>query len=274
MPPAPSATVDGFATAAINRIDVSPYQPRRDIEPDSLKELAESIRSEGLLQPPVVRELPDGRFQLIAGERRWRACQLIGIKQIPVRVVRAGDSSAAVMSLIENLQREDLDPIEEALGYASLMRDFDLTQDAVAQRVGRARASVANSLRLLSLDRETQGLISSGQLSSGHAKVLLGVEDAAQRHILARRIVEGGLSVRATEQLVARLKSGGSVATGGSTRTANPRDQAVVEDLERRLTSRLNTRVKLQHKPKKGRIIIEYQGNDDLQRILERIGLA
>lgn len=272
--PAPAPVTDGFATVAVDSIEVSPYQPRRDIDPSSIAELAESIRSEGLLQPPVVRRTPNGRYQLIAGERRWRACQSIGMKQIPVRVMTAGDASAATMSLIENLQREDLDPIEEALGYASLMRDFDLTQDAVSQRVGKARATVANSLRLLSLDREIQGLISSKQLSTGHAKVLCGIEDPAQRHILARRIVEEGLSVRTTEQLAARLKAGSPLTSGThrSTRAINPRDQAVIDDLERRLTSSLNTRVKLHHTPKKGRIVIEYQGNDDLQRILSRIG--
>ena len=176
------------------------------ITPEQLGELAESIRAEGLLQPIVVRKVGD-RFQLIAGERRWRAFQLLKIKSIPARVVEASNASAAAIGLIENLQREGLNPIEEAHGYASLIRDFDLTQETAAERVGKGRATVANSLRLLSLDADLQGYLMKNLLSVGHAKVLLGIDDSAFRSQLGRRVIEEGLSVRATEKIAGSAKS-------------------------------------------------------------------
>lgn len=253
----------------VSKIEPNPYQPRREMDPERVNDLAESIRSEGLLQPIVVR--PDGDiFQLIAGERRWRAHQKLGLKSIAARVMEASDTSSAVISLIENLQREGLNPIEESMGYASLMGDFDLTQEAVAERVGKARASIANALRLLQLDRETQGYVSKGMLSVGHAKVLLGLEDPTQRSILARRILESGMSVREAERYVKRQKN--ETPTSGS-RLVPEAEQTVIHDLEKQLSTRLNTKVQLKHTPKKGKIIIEYYGNDDLQRILEKTGL-
>lgn len=239
-----------------------------------IAELADSIASEGLLQPIVVRPLEGGRsYELIAGERRWRAHQKLGLKTIHARVMDASDSSSAVISLIENIQREALNPIEEALGFASLMRDFDLTQEAVAERIGRARASIANSLRLLALDREIQGYVAKGILSVGHAKILLGVEEPAQRLLIARRIIEGGISVRETETLVKRLKSDKHARHSGAPGSGSEADRTAIADLEKQLSSRLNTRVQLHHTPKKGRIVIEYYGNEDLQRILEHTGL-
>ena len=213
----------GFQEIPVGLIEPSPYQARREIPAEQLHELAESIRSEGLLQPIVVRRHGD-RFQLIAGERRWRAFQQLNIKSIPARVAQASDASAAALGLIENLQREGLNPIEEAQGYASLLRDFDLTQETVAERVGKSRAAVANSLRLLSLDAEIQGYIAKSLLSTGHAKVLLGVEDAAQRSVLARRIVAEGLSVRATEKLAQSAKAApGAAAHSPGAGGARPR---------------------------------------------------
>lgn len=265
---APEAT--GYREIPVARIEPNPYQPRREINPEGVKELAESIRSEGLLQPIVVRMVED-RYQLIAGERRWRAHQQLGLKSIAARVTQAGDSSSAVISLIENLQREGLNAIEEALGFASLMADFDLTQEEVSERVGRARASVANALRLLQLDREIQGYIAKGMLSVGHAKVLLSLDDAAQRSLLARRVLETGMSVREAERQVRRLKSDASSKSQG--RIPHEAEQTVIRDLEKRLSTRLNTKVHLKHNPKRGRIIIEYFGNEDLQRILEKTGL-
>ncbi|MGE9295181.1 MAG: ParB/RepB/Spo0J family partition protein [Puniceicoccales bacterium] len=250
----------------------NPYQPRREMDPEHVAELAASIASEGLLQPIVVRKQKEDTFELIAGERRWRAHQKLGLKTIAARVMEASDASSAVISLIENLQREGLNPIEEALGYASLMKDFDLTQEAVSERIGRPRASIANTLRLLALDREIQGYLAKGMLSTGHAKVLLGIEDPAQRVVLARRAIEAGMSVRETERLVRRIK-GESSLRSGETRSADEAAETVVRDLEKQISSRLNTKVQLKHTAKKGRLIIEYYGNDDLQRILERTGL-
>ncbi len=261
-------TASGFQEVPVALIEPSPYQARREFLPEQLAELTESIRAEGLLQPIVVRRHGE-KFQLIAGERRWRAFQSLALKTIPARLVEASNASAAAIGLIENLQREGLNPIEEAHGYASLVRDFDLTQDAAAQRVGKGRATVANALRLLSLDAELQGYLAKNLLSVGHAKVLLGLADPAQRALLARRVIEDGLSVRAAEQLV----SAGKPGAAHRRRKLPAADAGAVADIEKKLTSHLGARVAVQHTPKLGKIIIEYRGNDDLQRILEKIGL-
>lgn len=261
---------EGFLEIPISKVVPNPHQPRRDIEQAHIAHLAESIRSEGLLQPIVVRA-KDKKFELIAGERRWRACQSLGMKTILARVVNVSEASSAVIALIENLQRENLNPIEESLGYASLMRDFDLTQEAVAERVGKPRSSVANALRLLQLDREIQGYISKGMLSVGHAKVLLGLEQGEQQVIAARRIIERGMSVRETERLVQSLKRGRS-ALDEDRRPAV--ESAAIKDIERRMERFLSTKVQVKHNPKKGRITIDYFGNEDLERILEKLGLT
>lgn len=263
----------GYLDIAIHLIVPSPYQARREIPTEQLKELAESIRAEGLLQPIVVRKLAE-KYELIAGERRWRAFQLLKIKVIPARLVEASNASAAALGLIENLQREGLNPIEEAHGYASLIRDFDLTQETAAERVGKGRASVANSLRLLVLDADIQGYIAKNILSVGHAKVLLGIEESAQRTLCARRVIEEGLSVRATEKLVLTIKAFAGTKTPNShARKIPAQDAAAVAGIEKKLTSHLGARVAILHTPKKGRIVIEYRGNDDLQRLLEKLGV-
>jgi ParB family chromosome partitioning protein len=272
---APSAPTGapGYLEIGVHLVEPSPYQARREIPPDQLTELAESIRSEGLLQPIVVRKQGE-KFQLIAGERRWRAFQQLKIKAIPARIVEASDASSAALGLIENLQREGLNPIEEAHGYASLIRDFDLTQENAADRVGKGRATVANALRLLSLDGELQGFVAKNLLSVGHAKVLLGIEDAAQRSLLARRVIEEGLSVRATEKLTQGAKAAGNGQVGRKARPGvSAKDAATVSGIERKLTSHLGARVAVLHSPKKGRIVIEYRGNEDLQRLLEKLGV-
>jgi ParB family chromosome partitioning protein len=273
--PAPApAGAPGYQEIGVTQIEPSPYQARRDITPEQLNELAESIRSEGLLQPIVVRKTGE-KFQLIAGERRWRAFQQLKIKTIPARVVEASNASSAALGLIENLQREGLNPIEEAHGFASLIRDFDLTQETAADRVGKARATVANALRLLALDGEIQGFIARNLLSVGHAKVLLGVTDPAQRTVLARRVIEEGLSVRATEKLVNERKAAaGPAAPRAKTRNLPTKDAEAVTGIEKKLTSHLGARVALLHTPKKGRIVIEYRGNEDLQRVLEKLGIS
>ena len=274
--PAPAAHVPhapGYLEIQVHLVEPSPYQARREIAPEQLTELAESIRSEGLLQPIVVRRLGE-KFQLIAGERRWRAFQQLKLKSIPARIVEASYASAASIGLIENLQREGLNPIEEAQGFASLVRDFDLTQETAAERVGKSRASVANSLRLLSLDAEIQGFIAKDLLSVGHAKILLGVEDPGARTILARRVIEEGLSVRTTEKLGRSAKVSGPAKGPSRGRALAARDAAAVESIQKRLTSHLGARVAVIHTPKKGRIVIEYRGNDDLQRLLEKLGVG
>jgi len=271
--PAPAAPgAPGYLEIPVQAVEPSPYQARREITPEQLNELAESIRSEGLLQPIVVRKAGE-KFQLIAGERRWRAFQHLKIKTIPARVVEASNASSAALGLIENLQREGLNPIEEAHGYASLIRDFDLTQESASDRVGKSRAAVANSLRLLSLDGEIQGFLAKGLLSVGHAKVLLGITDPAQRTVLARRVIEEGLSVRATEKLVQERKTAPASGSTAKHRALPAKDAEAVVDIEKRLTSHLGARVAVLHTPKKGRIVIEYRGNEDLQRVLEKLGV-
>ncbi|MBA4136353.1 MAG: chromosome partitioning protein ParB [Opitutus sp.] len=272
---APSGTaampegLPGYREIAVTAIEPNPYQPRKEIDPQQLADLIDSIRAEGLLQPIVVRAVGD-KFQLIAGERRWRAFQQLKLKTIPARIMTSSDASSASLAMIENLQRADLNPIEEAHGYASLIRDFDLTQDAAAQRVGKGRATVANSLRLLSLETEIQGYVGKNMLSTGHAKVLLGVESGAERMVLARRAIEDGLSVRALEDVVQHKRGGGA----GKKRKAPTSETTALADIEKRLTSHLGARVALRHSPKHGRIVVEYHGNDDLARVLERMGLT
>lgn len=261
-------SLSGYREIAVHLIEPNPYQPRREFDAAQLNELAESISSEGLLQPIVVRPAGD-KFQLIAGERRWRAFQQLKIKSIAARVMTSSDASSAALAMIENLQREGLNPIDEAHGYASLIRDFDLTQDAAAQRVGKARASVANTLRLLALEAEIQAYVSKGMLSVGHAKVLLGVENSPERQMLARRTLEQGLSVRALEELLQRRPGG-----PGKRRRMPAAEATTLTDIEKKLTSHLGARATLKHSPRRGRIIVEYKGNDDLQRVLGRMGVA
>jgi len=266
---APAAEgMPGYREIPTHLIEPNPYQPRKEFAADALTDLVDSIRAEGLLQPIVVRPVGD-KFQLIAGERRWRAFQQLKLKAIPARVMTSSDASSASLALIENLQRADLNPLEEAHGYASLIRDFDLTQDAAAQRVGKGRATVANSLRLLSLEPELQGYVGKALLSVGHAKVLLGVENSSERMVLARRTLEQGLSVRALEELLKHHATGGP----GKRRKMPVATATALTDIEKRLTSHLGARTTLKHSPKKGRIIIEYQGNEDLSRVLEKMGV-
>lgn len=262
-----------FREISVEAVVPAPHQSRKTFDEAALRELADSIRAEGLLQPIVVREVPGGKFELIAGERRWRAFRLLKLKMIPARVVEASDASSAAMTLIENLQREDLNPIEEAVGLGSLMRDFNLTQEAVSERVGKARSSVANALRLLSLEPEIQGFVASGMLSAGHAKVLLSVEDKAQRLLLARRFVETQCSVRAAEDLAKRAREGKTLVPAGSAEPAVRRISEEIFRIEKLLCSRFHTKVLVKHGKKSGKILIEYRGNDDLARLLECFGV-
>lgn len=259
-----------FTEIAIDKVAPSPYQARREFSEEAIAQLADSISSEGLIQPIVVRKAKDGSYEIIAGERRFRACKKLGLKKIPACVQSASDASAAVKGLIENLQRTDLNPIEEAQGIGSLISNFKLTQESAAARLGKSRSSITNSLRLLTLPKEVQNFIASGLISQGHAKVLLGLDDKESRLILARQIIEKGLNVRATEDAVKRIKS---ERITSSTRKSSSAQDAVIRDLQRKISTRLNASVELKHGAKRGKIVIEYLGNDDLQRILEIIGI-
>jgi ParB family transcriptional regulator, chromosome partitioning protein len=249
----------------------SPLQPRKDFARDALAELVESIRQHGIIQPLVVRNVA-GRHELIAGERRWRAAQEAGLTQVPVITRVATDLEVLELSLIENLQRADLNPIEEAQAYARLAGEFGMRQEEIAQKVGRSRAAVANSMRLLDLHPQVQAWLTQGLLSVGHAKVLLGLKEPEEQRAVAETILRRSATVRTTERLVARQL--------GTTRPRRKRQtaattvtSATIDDLQNRLQEHLGTRVTLHHGDSRGRIEIEYYGNDDLQRVLGVLGL-
>ena len=247
----------------------SPLQPRKNFAPDALQELVDSIRQHGIIQPLIVRRV-DGRHELIAGERRWRAAQELGLAEVPVIVRTASDLEVLEISLIENLQRTDLNPIEEAQGYARLAEEFGMKQEEIAQKVGRSRAAVANAMRLLDLDPQIQTWVAQDLLSVGHAKVLLGVKAAEEQLRLAELVLKRNSSVPQTERLVSRYLGGWRKRK----RTAQiPVTSATISDLQDKLRQHLGTHVAIHHGPKRGRIEIEYYGDDDLERILSIVGL-
>lgn len=254
------------------RVVASPQQPRKRFNPEQLTELAESIREHGVIQPLIVRRVQD-RFELIAGERRWRACQELGLEEAPAIVRQASDRDVLEIALIENLQREDLNPIEEAEAYTRLAREFDLTQEAIAKRVGKGRASVANSMRLLELEKSVQGLVSQNLISAGHAKAILGLKEKPAQKLIADMVLRRNLNVRATEKLVSEQVNGTRTTRKKSGFGLPKQAETHIRQLEDRLRSRFSTNVSVHHGEKKGKIEIEYFGNEDLGRILELLGL-
>lgn len=248
----------------------SPLQPRRDFAPEALQELMDSIRQHGIIQPLVVR-MVNGRHELIAGERRWRAAQQAGLTQVPVIAREASDLDVLELSLIENLQRADLNPIEEAQAYARLAGEFGMRQDDIAMKVGRSRAAVANSMRLLDLHQQIQAWITQGLLSVGHAKVLLGLKAHEEQLAVAETILRRSATVRDAERMVARQL--GTARRRRRSLAGAPVTSATVDDLQNRLQQHLGTRVVFHHGDKRGRIEIEYYGNDDLERVLSLLGL-
>jgi len=249
----------------------SPLQPRKDFARDALAELVESIRQHGIIQPLVVRNVA-GRHELIAGERRWRAAQEAGLTHVPIISRVATDLEVLELSLIENLQRADLNPIEEAQAYARLAGEFGMRQEDIAQKVGRSRAAVANSMRLLDLHEQIQAWLTQGLLSVGHAKVLLALKEPEEQRAVAETVLRRSATVRATERLVAR-QLGGTRPRRRRQTAATTVTSASLDDLQNRLQEHLGTRVTLHHGEKRGRIEIEYYGNDDLQRVLSALGL-
>src|SRR6195256_5186083 len=256
----------------LNDIGPSPLQPRKEFGHEALQELVDSIRQHGIIQPLIVRQV-DGRYELIAGERRWRAAQQLGLNEVPVIVRRVSDLEVLEISLIENLQRADLNPIEEAQGYARLAGEFGMPQEDIATKVGRSRAAVANSLRLLDLHPQIQIWLTQDLLSVGHAKVLLAVKEHEEQLLIAETVLRRSATVRGTERLVARhLGVNPSHRKSRSLQiNVNP---ASIDDLQDRLQQHLGTRVAIQHGEKRGRIEIEYYGADDLDRIVAALGLS
>jgi ParB family transcriptional regulator, chromosome partitioning protein len=263
---------------ALSEIVPSPLQPRKAFRSEQLQELVESIREHGIIQPLIVRKV-DGKCELIAGERRWRAASQLGLQEAPVIVRQASDRDVLELSLIENLQREDLNPIEEAQAYKRLAEEFSLRQEDIAQRVGKSRSVVANSLRLLDLHSQVQAYLAQGRLSVGHAKVLLALQNQDEQLVAAELTIRQAATVRMTERLVAAQlarqglgKSGKPVLRSGQGNSGMV--QNAVTDLENRLRDRLATHVTIHHGDNKGRIEIQYYGNDDLNRILSLLGVA
>ena len=245
----------------VNRLRPNPFQPRREFPDEELEELAASIREHGVLQPVLVRAQGED-YELIAGERRLRACQRLGLPTVPAIVRVADDSQMLELALIENIQRENLDPIEEARAYASYVQRLDLTHEQVAQRLGKSRSSVANMIRLLDLPGDVQDSVSRGTLSMGHARALLALQDAERQRALAQRVEQEKLSVRDVERMVREALS--PKASSAAPREKSPH----IADIERRLSERLGTRVTLRDRRGRGRIVIDYYTHEDLDRML------
>lgn len=259
---------------ALSRIRPCSFQPRKVFADEAIKELADSIKEQGILTPLLVRKSGDG-FELIAGERRWRAAQAAGLADVPVLVKEADDRKTLELALIENLQRENLNPIEEALGYAQLAEQFGLTQEQISARMGKPRSAVANSLRLLNLSADVQGFLRTGLLSVGHAKLLLGLPSAAEQDQLARDVLTAGMSVRALEDVLNARKSGSpvaSVSVNGKTAIKHITDPHVVA-LQDRLQQKLGSKVLLRYRKGKGAIEVRFFNDDDLERILGILGV-
>jgi len=255
-----------FFSCEIDRIRPNRYQPRRQFSETDLDELRRSIAEQGILQPLLVR--PDGgAYELIAGERRLRAAKMAGLTAVPVMVKTISDSELLAVSIIENIQRADLNPLEEADAYHRLMTEFSLTQEQVADRVGKGRPTVANFLRLRSLVEPIQASILSGELSMGHARALLSAESGARQLAAWRRVIKEGLSVRETEALVRRLKN-----EAPPEKPVRAPEDPYFSDLAERLSRRFGTRVKIQRRGKKGKLEIEFYSDDDLDRLLALLG--
>lgn len=259
-------TPEGVLELPIAKVEPRENQPRTVFDEEALAELANSIREYGVIQPVTVRKLDSGYYQLIAGERRWRAARIAGLTEIPARVIEADDRLTTELALVENLQREDLNPVEEAQGYRTLLDEYGLTQDEAAQRVGKSRPAVANALRLLSLAPEVLQFVEQGLLSAGHARALVTVRPEELQIDAARQVMKNGLSVRRTEELAKRLM-----------RTPKPEQPEAgirvdyAAEVTRRLERALGRRVLLSESGKKGRIVLEYYGADDRERLIEAL---
>jgi ParB family transcriptional regulator, chromosome partitioning protein len=273
IPPEATSTVAGAPPSALREVPVSsirpnPHQPRQHFDEESLSALSASIRELGVLQPVLVREVGTGEFELIAGERRWRAAKRAGLPMIPVLVRAADDVASLEQAVVENLHRQDLNPLEEAAAYQQLIEDFSMTHEQLASRVGRSRVTVTNMLRLFQLPPSIQKLVRDGSLSAGHARALLGTPDRSFQEALAKRAVQEGLSVRAVEDAVRdRSELEGGTQESPTTRPPKMR-QAGMHELEQLLSEHLATRVKVQESAKAGgKVVIDFADLDDLERI-------
>ncbi|MCL2402478.1 MAG: ParB/RepB/Spo0J family partition protein [Oscillospiraceae bacterium] len=254
-----SSSVD-FEYLPIVKIEPRPEQPRYIFREDGISELAESIREHGIMSPLTVRLAEDGIYQIIAGERRWRAARLAGLTEVPARIIVADDKKAMELALVENLQREDLNPLEEARGYKALIDEFDMTQEEVSQRVSKSRPAVTNSLRLLTLPDTLVEMVESGTLNAGSARALIPLNDAERMTVAARRVVKDGMSVRDVEALVKKLKTSPKKDYGTG-------DVDYMLEAQHRLTQTLGRRVTIKQNKDKGKIEIEYYNQDDFNEL-------
>ena len=261
----------GSVTIPVAQIEPGLNQPRKHFDEEALAGLAESIRQHGIIQPLTVRRLSSGYYQIIAGERRWRAARMAGLAEVPAIVIEADDRMVMELGLIENLQREDLNPMEEAGGYRVLMEEYGLTQEEVAQQVGKSRPAVANALRLLSLPPSLHPLLEDGQLSAGHARAILSVPSPQLQEKLADKVVAEGLSVRQTEALAKRLAAGEATPPP---RPEGPDLSIYLKEAERTLGARFGRKVSIVSGKRKGRIELEYYGPDDLTALLDLLEKA
>ena len=257
----------GSLSLPISQVETCSSQPRKRFDDESLQELADSISQHGIIQPLTVRKLSSGYYQIIAGERRWRAARLAGLQEVPVIVIDADDRKAAELAMIENLQREDLNPMEEAAGFQSLIESYHMTQEEAAQRVGKSRSAVTNALRLLGLTPSVRKLVEEGKLSAGHARALVPLSPSLQESA-ANAIVSGGLSVRQTEALVKRLS-----AEKKEAQVKDPDEVDYLAEAQNELKARLCRGVKIVPGRKKGRIELEYYGVDDLNDLLDALAV-
>ncbi len=264
----PAAVTSGVQVLPVEVLAPSPYQPRQAMDETALSELADSIRARGILQPLLVRAHPDkpGSYQIIAGERRWRAAQLAQLHEVPVLVRALTDTEAMAAGLVENLQREDLNPIEEAEGYQRLTRDFQMSQEALGEAVGKSRSHITNTLRVLKLPETVLAHVRFGDLTMGHARALLGLEDPVRG---AQEVMAKGLSVRQTEAMVEAANRRPTVAS--TSRKPALSEDSEIEALARRLTERLGLRVKITFDGSKGAVTLSYQGLDQLDSLLARL---
>ena len=254
---------------SINEIVPSPLQPRKHFAQGQLEELMQSIDEHGIIQPLIVRKV-NGKLELIAGERRWRASKELGLTEVPFRVLEATDHEVLEMALIENIQRKDLDPIEEAQGYVRLAKEFNMKQETIAKRVGKSRAAVANAMRLTELHPDIQDHVAHSRLTVGHAKAILSIKDHESQCLAADQILKKNLTVRAAEQLAKEIAN---PKKSSSSQPHSREADAVIKQIQSTLRERFATKVKLTHTAKKGKIELSYYGNDDLQRILDLLGV-
>ena len=254
---------EGSVSLPISQVEPGLNQPRKRFDPEALAELADSIREHGIIQPLTVRRLSSGYYQIIAGERRWRAAKQAGLDEVPAVIIEADDRKVMELGLIENLQREDLNPAEEARGYQVLMEEYGMTQEQVAQRMGKSRPAVTNALRLLNLPEDLMALVEEGKLSAGHARALLGAPTQSLQRQAAKAVLDKGLSVRQTEALVKALQKEKKPKVRSEDMLA-----IYLADLEKNLGSQLGRKVHIQHRGKKGKLELEYYSEDDLETLL------